>query len=72
MAKQNRKLTTAEKAAKKRKREQYMRVFLNGKQKWVRRPQLIDGIPEEEFVLRNADPIWLQENGMWEYIDGGT
>ncbi|AUB83113.1 hypothetical protein [Candidatus Thiodictyon syntrophicum] len=72
MAKQKRKLTTAEKAAKKRRREQYMCVFLNGKQKMVRRPQMIDGLPEEEFVLRNADPIWLHENGMWEYLDGGA
>ncbi|WP_295389151.1 hypothetical protein [uncultured Thiodictyon sp.] len=72
MAKPNRKLTTAEKTAKKRRNEQYMVVFLNGKQKKVRRPLIIDGLPEEEFVLRNADPIWLHQNGMWESIDSGA
>lgn len=23
----------------------------------------------EEFILRNADPIWLHQEGLWEYID---
>ena len=22
----------------------------------------------DEFVLQNADPIWLQQNEMWEYM----
>ncbi|SEH07184.1 Uncharacterised protein [Candidatus Venteria ishoeyi] len=22
-----------------------------------------------EFIRRNADPVWLHENEMWEYID---
>ncbi len=45
-----------------------MMIFLNGKQKWVPRPQLIDGMTVEEFIARNADPIWLQHNELWEFV----
>ena len=38
-----------------------MTVFIGGKQKWVPRPPLIDGLPVKEFLARNADPIWLHE-----------
>jgi hypothetical protein len=46
-----------------------MVVFMNGKQKRVPRPPTIDGLPVDAFILRNADPIWLHQNEMWEYID---
>jgi len=46
-----------------------MTVFMNGKQKRVKRPETIDGVPVEEFILNNADPIWLHQHGMWEYLD---
>jgi len=29
---------------------------------------LVDGLPIEEFIARNADPIWLHENGLWELM----
>jgi hypothetical protein len=45
-----------------------MMVFVHGKQKWVARPQLIDGIPVDQFIAQNADPIWLHINGLWELI----
>jgi hypothetical protein len=45
-----------------------MTIFVNGKQKRVRRPATIDGMDVEEFVLRNADPIWLHQNELWEYM----
>ena len=50
-----------------------MMVFLNGKQKWIRRPETIDGLPVDEFIARNADPIWLHQNELWELMppDGG-
>ena len=64
-----RKLTAAEKAEKKRKRREYMTLFVNGKQKRVKRPPTIDGMDIDEFVRRNADPIWLHQNEMWEYMD---
>jgi len=68
MSKRKRKLTKAEKAAKKKRREEYMWIFVNGKQKRVRRPPTIDGMDVDEFIRRNADPIWLHQNGMWEYM----
>ena len=67
--KTKRKRTAAEKAAKKRRRQEYMYVFMNGKQKRVKRPPTIDGMDVDEFILQNADPIWLHQNEMWEYID---
>jgi hypothetical protein len=48
--------------------KQYMTVFINGKQKRVKRPQTIDGLDMDEFIRRNADPIWLHQNEMWEYM----
>ena len=69
MSRRKRKRTPAEKAARRQRREQYMTVFVNGKQKRVKRPELIEGIPAEEFIRRNADPVWLHQNEMWEYID---
>jgi 16S rRNA U516 pseudouridylate synthase RsuA-like enzyme len=68
MAKPKRKLTKAEKAEKKRRRAEYETIFLNGKQKRVKRPPTIDGMDVDEFIRRNADPIWLHQNGMWEDI----
>ena len=68
MAKQKRKLTPAEKAGKRRRRKEYMTIFINGKQKRVKRPPTVDGIPVDEFIRNNADPIWLHQNEMWEYM----
>ena len=65
----SKKLSAAEKAEKKRLREEYMTIFINGKQKRVRRPPTIEGMDPDEFIRRNADPIWLHQNEMWEYID---
>lgn len=59
MAKGKRKLTRAEKAAKKRRRREYMTIFVNGKQKRVKRPATIEGLDSEEFIRNNADPSWL-------------
>jgi len=68
MGNRKRKLTAAEKAEKKRRRKEYMTIFINGKQKRVKRPPTIDGMDVDEFIRRNADPIWLHENEMWEYM----
>ena len=68
MAKRKRKLSAAEKAEKKQRQKEYMTIFVNGKQKRVKRPLTIDGIDVNEFIRRNADPIWLHQNEMWEYI----
>ena len=69
MAKQKRKLTVAEKADKRRRQKEYMTIFINGKQKRVKRPPTIEGMSVDEFIRRNADPIWLHQNEMWEYMD---
>jgi hypothetical protein len=68
LAKQKRKLSRAEKAEKARRRAEFMTVFVNGKQKRVRRPPLIDGMDPDEFIRQNADEIWLHQNEMWEEI----
>ena len=43
-----------------------MTTFINGKQKRVKRLPTIDGIDVDEFIRRNADPIWLHQNEIWE------
>jgi hypothetical protein len=68
MKKQKRKRTAAEKAARKRRREEYMTIFIGGKQKRVKRPPTVDGMDVDEFIRRNADPIWLKQNEMWEEL----
>jgi hypothetical protein len=64
-----RKLTPAEKEEKKMRQREFMTIFINGKQKRVKRPPTIEGIDVDEFIRRNADPAWLHENELWEEID---
>ena len=45
-----------------------MTVFINGKQKRVPRQPTIEGLPVDEFIARNADPIWLRQNELWELM----
>ncbi|HEV3143025.1 MAG TPA: hypothetical protein VGZ47_03980 [Gemmataceae bacterium] len=66
-----RKRTAAEKRARRERKRKYMTIFINGKQKKVPRPPTIDGLPVEEFIARNADPIWLHQNGLWELTPDG-
>ena len=72
MAKIKKKLTAAQKLAKKKakaeRQKKYMWVFMNGKQVKIKRPPTIDGMDVDEFIQRNADPIWLHQNGMWDCI----
>jgi hypothetical protein len=68
MSRRKRKLTNAEKRARRERKEKYMTIFINGKQKRVLRPQQIDSFPVEEFIARNADPMWLHQNAMWELM----
>ena len=72
MAKVKKKLTTAQKRARKKakaeRQKKYMWVFMNGKQVRVKRPPTIDGMDADEYIQQNADPIWLHQNEMWEYI----
>ena len=73
MPKNKKKLTAAQKrarkAAKAELQKKYEWVFINGKQVRVKRAPLIDGMDPDEFIRRNADPVWSQQNEMWEYIE---
>jgi hypothetical protein len=73
MTKQKKKLTAAQKRARKKakheRQKKYMWVFMNGKQVRLNRPPTIDGMDADEYIRQNADPIWLHQNEMWEYID---
>lgn len=66
--KKKRRLIAAQKAAKKARKKDYMTIFVGGKQKRVKRTPTIQGLTPEEFIRRNADPIWLHQNEMWEYM----
>ena len=56
MARQKKKLTPEQKAAKKKRQREYMTIFVNGTQKRVKRPPTIEGLPVDVrsscFVLR--------------------
>jgi hypothetical protein len=71
--KPKRKLTVAQKRArreaKKERQKKHQWIFINGKQVRVKREPQIDGIPADEWIRQNADPIWLVQNEMWEYLD---
>jgi len=73
MAKVKKKLTAAQKRARKKakaeRQKKYMWVFMNGKQVKVKRPATIEGMDPDEYIRQNADPIWLHQNEMWEYIE---
>jgi len=73
MEKIKKKLTASQKRSKKKAKEEkqkkYMWIFRNRKQVRVKRPETIDGMSQDEFIRRNADPIWLNQNKMWGYID---
>ncbi len=68
MAKRKRKLTAAEKREKRRRRKEFMTIFVHGRMKRVPRPPTIDGMDVDEFIRQNADPIWLHQNEMWELM----
>lgn len=72
MPKPKRKRRAAERKARRERKLKYVFIFVNGKQKRVPREPLIDGLPVDEFIARNADPIWLHENGLWHLMPDET
>lgn len=72
MAKVKKKLTPAQngakRAAKAERQRKYESVFMNGKQVRIKRPPTVDGMPVEQFIEENADPIWLHQNELWELM----
>jgi hypothetical protein len=71
VGKRKRKLSAAEKAAKKKRRQEYETVFINGKMKCVQRPPTIEGMDVDDFIRHSADPILLHQEGLWEYLEPG-
>jgi hypothetical protein len=73
MEKLKKKMTTTQKIAKQKakheRQKKYIMIFVNGKQVRIKRPALIEGMPIDEFIEQNGDPILLHENEMWESID---
>jgi len=73
MAKPTKKLTAAQKRARKKAKQErqrkYMWVFINGKQVRIDRTPTIEGMDPDDFIRQNADPVWLHQNEMWEYIN---
>lgn len=67
--KPKKKLTPAQRRARKRRKQEFETVFMNGKQVRVRREPTVDGMSVDEFVRRNADPVWLVENGEYEMLE---
>jgi len=72
MAKVKKKLTAAQKRARKEakaeRQKKYMWLFKIGKQVRVKRPPTIEGMGVDEFTKINADPKWQHQNEMWECI----
>jgi hypothetical protein len=63
-----RKLTAADRRARRERKRKYMIIFVGGKQKRVPREPTIEGLPVDEFIARNADAIWLHQNELWELM----
>ena len=72
MAKVKKQLTPAQKSAKKAaqadRQRKYQWVFMNGKQVRIKRPPTMDGMPVDQFIEENADPVWLHQNELWELM----
>jgi hypothetical protein len=72
MAKVKEKLAAAQKRVRKKakaeRQKKYMWVFMNGKQVRIKRSPTLEGMDVDEYIQQNADPIWLHQNEMWEYI----
>jgi len=65
MSKKPKKKLTAQ---QRQRRKEFMVIFVNGKQKKVKRVPSAKEEAELEEFYRNADPIWLLQNEMWEYL----
>jgi hypothetical protein len=64
-----RKLTSAEKAERKRRKALFTTVFQNGKMKRIPRiDPLVEGVPLSEFMLQNGNVAELMEHKMWEHL----
>jgi hypothetical protein len=65
-----RKLTPEQRRQRRKRRHETMIIFINGKQKRVPRfsEPMVEGLPVDEFIRRNADDIWLTQNECYELL----
>lgn len=72
MAKPKKKLTPEQKRrrkiAKAERQKKYEWIFINGKQVRIKRRETSEEFEAREALIRSADPIWLHQNELWEYI----
>ena len=72
MPKPKKKLTPEQKrerkAAKAERQKKYEWIFINGKQVRIKRRESPEELLEQEALLRSADPIWLHQNELWQYL----
>ena len=72
MPRKMKKLTKAQKKkrkeAKAERQRKYKWVMINGRQVRIKKPPTINGIPEDEYLEKYADSIWLHQNGMYEIL----
>lgn len=45
-------------------KDEFEWIFIGGKQVRIKKPQTIEGIPVNEYIENNADPVWLHQNEM--------
>ena len=69
MTKKKGKLSAQKKTERNLRRQEFMTIFIHGKMKRVPRPPQVEGMDAEEFIHRNADPLWLHQSEMWEKIN---
>lgn len=62
MTRRKRKSTASEKKAMRERQKNFKWIFINGKQVRVKREPEIDGLPVDEWLRQNADPLWLIQN----------
>ncbi|MFK0571999.1 hypothetical protein [Endozoicomonas sp.] len=60
------------KEAKAERQKKYQWICINGKQVRIKRPPSDEELLAEEEMIRNADPIWLHQNELWEYMQPET
>ena len=65
----SKKLKKARRERKIEQRKKYEFIFIDGKQVEVKKEPEIDGMPVEDFIKANADPIWLHQNELWHLIE---
>lgn len=64
----NQSAASREAKTKSERQKLYQTVFINGKQVRVKRPDTVEGIPVDEFMRENPDPLWQFEPELEEIL----